>query len=153
MHNKLFISTLILIIMMICTNALAQGVGINETGDTADASAILDIKSTTKGLLTPRMTAAQRGSISSPATGLLVYQTDGIVGFYYNAGTSGTPNWKQLSSTQIAELQDADSDTKILVEESADEDKIRFDVAGTEAMIIDADGNVGILQAQPVSLM
>jgi len=44
----------------------------------------------------------------------------------------GTPNWLQLSSTLIDQLTDADNDTKIQVEETADEDIIRFDIAGTE---------------------
>lgn len=65
------------------------GVGIASP----DASAMLQVESTTKGVLVTRMTAAQRQAISSPATGLIVYQTDGTAGFYYNAGTSGTPNW------------------------------------------------------------
>jgi len=65
---------------------------------TPNASSQLDITSTTKGLLVPRMTAAQRAAISSPATGLLVYQTDGSAGFYYNNGTSGSPNWVQLGT-------------------------------------------------------
>ena len=37
-------------------------------------------------------------------------------------------------------IQDADEDTKIQVEESSDEDQIRFDVAGSEIMKIDANG-------------
>jgi hypothetical protein len=44
---------------------------------TKDGSAILQADSTTQGFLPPRMTQAQRGNISSPATGLVVYQTDG----------------------------------------------------------------------------
>jgi hypothetical protein len=51
---------------------------------------MLDVASTTKGLLIPRMTGSQRLSISSPATGLLVYQTDGDYGFYYFNGASWT---------------------------------------------------------------
>tara|TARA_B110000091_G_scaffold151875_1_gene161721 strand:- start:241 stop:495 length:255 start_codon:yes stop_codon:yes gene_type:complete len=56
-------------------------VGLGTT--TPDASAALDITSTTKGLLVPRMTAAQRDAISPAATGLMIYQTDGTAGFYY----------------------------------------------------------------------
>jgi hypothetical protein len=46
------------------------------------------------------------------------------------------------SSTTANILLDADSDTKIQVEESSDEDKIRFDIAGTEEMVMDATGIV-----------
>ena len=81
----------------------------------------------------------QRGAINNPATGLLVYQTDGTTGFYYNAGTPGTPAWIQLSSTLITPI--ADGDTKVQVEESTDENYIRFDTDGSEAMLIDNSGN------------
>lgn len=50
------------------------------------------------------------------------------------------------SSTSIS---DADSNTKVQVEESADENKIRFDTAGAERMIIDETGNVGIGTTDP----
>ena len=73
-----------------------QSVGINDDGSTADGSAILDVKSTDKGVLVPRMTATQRGMIANPATGLIVYQTDAPAGFYYNAGTPGAPSWVLL---------------------------------------------------------
>lgn len=65
---------------------LAQNVGINTA--TPDASAALDVTSTTQGMLTPRMTAAQRIVIATPATGLLVYQTDATAGFYFYNGTA-----------------------------------------------------------------
>jgi hypothetical protein len=58
-------------------------------GTTAPApSATLDITSTTGGLLIPRMTQTQRGEITLPATGLMIYQTDGTAGFYYYDGAS-----------------------------------------------------------------
>jgi hypothetical protein len=53
------------------------------------ASALLDISSTTKGLLAPRMTSAQRTAIASPAAGLLVYQTDGTEGLYQFKAVGG----------------------------------------------------------------
>ena len=60
-------------------------------------AAALEISSTSKGLLIPRMTATQRLSIVLPATGLLVYQTDEInKGFYYNSGTPGLAAWTYL---------------------------------------------------------
>ncbi len=71
--------------------ASAQGVAINTTGAAAHSSAMLDVSSTTKGMLAPRMTATERAAISGPATGLLVYQTDGTSGFYYFNGSSWLP--------------------------------------------------------------
>ncbi len=141
---------LIIAILFFATSAMAQ-VAINTSGNNPDASAMLEVTSTSKGLLIPRMTAAQRGQIANPATGLLVYQTDGTTGFYYNAGTPSAANWIQLSSTLITELEDADNDTKVQVEESADEDKIRFDIGGSEKVIIDNNGNMGIGTTSPNS--
>ena len=66
----------------------AQGVAINTDGSTADPSAMLDVKSENKGMLIPRLLASQRSQISSPATGLMVYQTDGTEGFYFYNGTT-----------------------------------------------------------------
>ena len=53
------------------------------------------------------------------------------------------------STLIITTLQDADGDTKIQIEESSDEDKIRFDTAGVERMIITAGGAVGIGTSSP----
>ena len=54
----------------------AQSVGINADGSAANSSAILDVSSTTKGFLPPRMTYVQREAITSPAIGLMIYCTD-----------------------------------------------------------------------------
>lgn len=54
----------------------AQNVAINNDGSNADSSAMLDVKSNTKGLLMPRMTTLQRLAIAKPAIGLMVYDTD-----------------------------------------------------------------------------
>ncbi|WP_315822352.1 hypothetical protein [Paraflavitalea speifideaquila] len=77
-------------------------VAINADGTGPDNSAMLEVKSTTKGLLIPSMTAAQRAAITSPATGLLVYQTDGTTGFYYNNGTAATPTWVMLTTANAS---------------------------------------------------
>ncbi len=65
-------------------------VKINNDGSGPDPSSMLDVKSTTKGVLIPRMTASQRAAIATPATGLLVFQTDGTTGAYYFSGTAWT---------------------------------------------------------------
>ena len=67
-------------------------VAVNTDGSTPNASAMLDVKSTTKGLLVPRMTSAERGLIASPTAGLLVYQTNTPAGYYFYNGTG----WKQM---------------------------------------------------------
>lgn len=71
---------------------LAQGVCISGSSSTApDGSAILDLDvsalATKKGMLLPRMTLAQRSAIPTPATGLIIYQTDGITGLHYYNGS------------------------------------------------------------------
>ena len=67
----------------------SQSVGIGTT--TPDASAMLEVKSTSKGLLIPRLTSTS--SISNPANGLIIYNTS-TNEIMYNAGTSGSPQWK-----------------------------------------------------------
>lgn len=77
-------------------------VGIGTSAATPAASSLLDLTSTTKGLLIPRMTGAQRTAIGSPAQGLLTYQTG--VGTTSAEGMYGyiASNWRRF-------LTDADS--------------------------------------------
>ncbi|WP_288982235.1 hypothetical protein [uncultured Flavobacterium sp.] len=81
--KKIVFSLALLLGALTSVNAQV-GIGVG----TADSSSMLEVASTTKGLLTPRMTATQRGAIASPATGLIVYQTDGTAGFYYYTGSA-----------------------------------------------------------------
>ena len=67
---------------MVAINIFAQNVGIGTT--TPNASAALDVSSTTRGLLPPRMAAVQRNAIASPANGLMVYDTDSSAFFFWN---------------------------------------------------------------------
>ena len=83
---KFTLIAFIVSLITITVNAQNQGVAINSDGAQADQSAMLDVKSTTGGILIPRMTQTQRNNISSPATGLMVYQTDNTDGFYYYDG-------------------------------------------------------------------
>ncbi len=77
--------------------ALFAQVSISNDGSVGDNSAMLDIKSTQRGILTPRMSIAERNAIASPATGLLVFCTDNNQ-FYTNKGTPAAPNWVMTSS-------------------------------------------------------
>ena len=81
--KKMRIVVTILAFLIVTVLVNAQSVGINNDGSLPSASAILDVKSTTKGMLIPRMTMAQRNAISTPATGLMVYQTDNNPGLYF----------------------------------------------------------------------
>lgn len=87
-------SCLMLLVLCFTQHQVFAQAGIGTA--TPDASAMLQVESTTKGLLVPRMLATQRQAIVNPAAGLIVYQTDGTPGFYYNAGTSVAPSWVVL---------------------------------------------------------
>jgi hypothetical protein len=219
-----------LVAFVVTMAAMAQSVAISDDGSVADASAILDIKSTTKGFLPPRMTAVQREAIQSPATGLQIWcsdcnggetqifdgsiwsnfagasgpqgetgndgsnGSDGATGSAGSANISGTTNhiikftgattggnskvfddgtnvgigtttpaakldvagtlkitdgtegagkvltsdaaglasWTTPAVVSVNKIIDANANTKIQVEKNANEDIIRFDIAGTE---------------------
>ena len=70
-------SFIVLSFIFICNISLSQ-VGIGTTNP--HSSSILEVASTTKGMLIPRMTMAQRLSIISPSEGLMIYQIDGTKG-------------------------------------------------------------------------
>jgi predicted heme/steroid binding protein len=70
-----------------------SGAGVGVGTASINASALFQMDSTTKGFLPPRMTAAQRGAISAPAQGLIVYQTDGVIGLYIYSNSV----WRSLT--------------------------------------------------------
>lgn len=125
---KKVLQACLLFFMIITTNLFAQ-VGIGTT--TPNASSILDLTSSTQGLLTPRMTTAQRIAISSPADGLMVYDTDLKSFFHYDTSISawdkintdanyGRIKFKRIKSTDVLA-------TVLAAEKSAGGDKYRLD--------------------------
>jgi hypothetical protein len=88
---------LVILFLLITFYAEAQ-TGIGTT--TPNASAKLEIASTDKGLLIPRMTKTQREAItlSAAANGLMVYQTDDLTGFYVNTSTTTTVAWTRVNT-------------------------------------------------------
>lgn len=87
--KKIYLS----ILAVLSLTVLHAQVGINITNP--DASAALDIVSTDKGLLIPRMTTAQKLAVTNPATSLLVYDTT-LRQIQQNAGTPASPQWVPL---------------------------------------------------------
>jgi hypothetical protein len=87
-------------LMLLFTIATKAQVGIGTSSPDSSARLQIDANAATnaKGFLLPRVTATQKGGIVSPATGLIVYQTDGTQGFYYYDGSS----WKLLPSASNA---------------------------------------------------
>jgi predicted heme/steroid binding protein len=77
------------------TNSLLydSGAGIGLGTASVNTSALFQMDSTTKGFLPPRMTAAQRTAISTPAQGLIIYQTDGVIGLYIYSNSV----WRSLT--------------------------------------------------------
>ena len=87
----------LLSLVLILSAVQSQNTAItDDNAYTADPSAMLDVKSLTKGMLVPRMTSVERTNIVSPATGLLVYDTNENVFYYYTGSV-----WTNLSAGQL----------------------------------------------------
>lgn len=113
---------------IIYTTLEGQSVGVSTNGAAPDQSAMLDVSSTSKGMLIPRMTSTQRAAITSPAEGLLVYDTNTDEVWYFST------TWRPIAGS--GGLSDMDNDTKIIVEETTDDDKVRIYIAGEERVSI-----------------
>jgi uncharacterized protein (TIGR02145 family) len=78
-RHKLLVNLIVLSftihLLLFTFHCFSQGIGINITGAQADNSAILDLSSTSQGLLIPRMTTTQRNTIASPELSLLIFNT------------------------------------------------------------------------------
>ena len=96
--NSLCRKWLLVCSFLLCSMAISTAqVGIGTTSP--DASAALDISSpnSDSGVLFPRLTTAQRDAIASPASGLLIYNTDDNA-LQYNFGTPGSADWVSIKS-------------------------------------------------------
>jgi hypothetical protein len=90
----------LLLVFIITTKiCVAQNVGIGT--NTPDASSQLEISSTNKGVLIPRMNLVQRNAISNPAKGLLVFVIEDS-SFHFNAGTATIANWQKVVTSNNA---------------------------------------------------
>ncbi|MBN2867273.1 MAG: hypothetical protein JXK08_01240 [Flavobacteriaceae bacterium] len=87
--------TITLILILLTSFLSFSQVGINTTNP--DASSILDIESSDKGVLFPRMTTAERDAIANPAKGLIIYNID-IDKLQFNIGISSAPIWTSVNN-------------------------------------------------------
>ena len=137
-----------LVAVLLTATTYAQ-VGVGTT--TPDASSALDITSTTKGLLIPRMTETQRDAISSPATGLMIYQTDGTAGFYYYNGSSWEGYYSKAEvDTLIANLQ---TQISYLVQKPRNSPSVGDFYQGGVVFYIFVDGDTGYVAGETHGLI
>ncbi len=99
-YSKVRIALIIIFIVLGFNNTQAQ-VAIGTTNTPANQSAMLDVQSTSKGLLFPRMTSAQRRAIVNPAAGLVVYDTEKQALYLFNG------LWKAIAVTESSILPNA----------------------------------------------
>ena len=91
MRKILLITILQISLVLACR---AQGISINNDGSSPNPSAMLDIKSTSKGLLLPRLTSAQRKAIVAPAAGLIVFDVDKNCLYFFDGY-----GWKPIANS------------------------------------------------------
>jgi hypothetical protein len=89
--------SIFMVILLFHGSLLFSQVAVNTSGSPPDPSAMLDVNSTTRGLLIPRISTSARDLIPSPATGLLIYNTTTNRFDYYNGSF-----WYQLETTFIS---------------------------------------------------
>lgn len=131
----------------------------DETGDVGigttvtDQSALLDMVSTDKGILIPRMNTVQRDLIATPAEGLMIYNTDDN-SFQVWSSASGAAQWDRVVTTgnQDGWLTEGngglvDGANNFLG--TNDATPVRVRTGGTERVTVTAGGNVGINDPTP----
>ena len=133
---------------LMCACADAQ-VAVNADGSLPNASAMLDVQSTNKGVLVSRMSSAQRTSIGSPADGLLVYDTDTKT-FWYRKNLV----WTELNGLTLPYTGTDNSATSFTINNNATEPASagRFNILnasnGASALFASTSGGGNAIQGQ-----
>lgn len=147
---------LAILLLITCIGLHAQNIGINSTGSTPDPSAILDISSSDKGLLLPRVylkDVNDKSTISEPATWLVVLNINDTIiggkgsGMYFNSGTPQSPVWVKLLTEQpsVGTAWGVTGNTSIDTAQNylgtKDNNALLFKVNGQKAGLIDVPVN------------
>jgi len=98
LHNKSYVYHLLLFSLFLLTTKANAQIGIGTTSP--DSSSVIDLRSSTRGILIPRMTSVQRRAINLPAKGLMVFDNDSAYFFYYNG--TGWASLKNESSSSYS---------------------------------------------------
>lgn len=131
---------------------------VNQGTDDQDKTGSLTLRDTPSALnisngsaisLFPTDSLVQSIKLKAPNTGLTGYTLTfpnnvGAANQYLKTDGTGNLSWSSVTSGATNAIWDADNDTGVQTEESSDEDKIRFDTTGSERMVIDSAGNVGV---------
>ena len=147
-----------LVVVMVFITALphlasSQSLSINTDGSTAQASAMLDVKSLTKGLLIPRMSRTERDAIAAPAMGLMIFQNaPDSIGFYFYNGSSWLwlLSYSNTDSLTWKTRGNAGTNTASNFIGTTDNVPLAFRVNNAEKMRLISNGNVGIGVPVPV---
>ncbi len=142
MKNKLFI--LALTLFLFAHFSLSAQVGINTDNSNPNPSAMLDVKSTDKGMLTPRMSSIEREAINNPADGLMVFDLSTESFWYFdNNQWIEIHNRNQLiNGNDLFSTYQLDFDCLNIVNETAIGTETRaMDKVGSKVYIIDSDSD------------
>jgi hypothetical protein len=145
---RLIFTSIISGILLISTNLIAQ-VGIGTTNP--DSSAVLELNSTDRGFLLPRLSTVQRGEISNPAHALLIYNTTSSE-IQINNGSPTSPNWANVngtSSTTIHSITNAGDLSTIATSFEMIPGMTLSPPAGTYMVLF--NGQFGLLASVPVN--
>jgi hypothetical protein len=132
-------SVIIGLAFMTSSTLLAQ-IKVGDNPDVVNPASAIEVESTTKGILLPRMTTTQMNAILTPPNGLMVFNiTDSCTFYYHNA-------WKSTCNARTGgiSMADTDNDTRIQLEKTSDDDLIRFDAAGNEVLTINSNSDLSL---------
>ena len=130
-------------------NSFAQSIGIGTT--TPNASSILELKASNKGLLIPRTSTASRTSIVSPAKGLMVYDTT-TNSFWYHSGIAWTQIVSGGSGWSLTGNAATDPTSNFLG--TTDSKDLVIRTQNIERLRVHLNGNIGInFSGGPIALL